>query len=65
MTSFSSFYPQPYFKDPWNAFDFITVVGSIVDRFGPGQPVVVSSLLSWEREKVNILRSIESSVHAR
>ena len=25
------FYPQPYFKDPWNAFDFITVVGSIVD----------------------------------
>ena len=41
------------------------VVGSIVDRFGPGQPVVVSSLLSWEREKVNILRSIESSVHAR
>ena len=26
-----SFPPQPYFKDPWNAFDFITVVGSIVD----------------------------------
>ena len=22
---------QPYFKDPWNTFDFITVVGSIVD----------------------------------
>jgi hypothetical protein len=23
--------PQPYFKDSWNTFDFITVVGSIID----------------------------------
>ena len=22
---------QPYFKDSWNTFDFITVVGSIID----------------------------------
>ncbi len=24
-------YFQPYFKDSWNTFDFITVVGSIID----------------------------------
>jgi voltage-dependent calcium channel N type alpha-1B len=28
-TSFCSL--QSYFKDAWNTFDFITVVGSIVD----------------------------------
>ena len=28
-TTYSS--PQSYFKDSWNTFDFVTVVGSIVD----------------------------------
>merc|ERR1719402_1122990 len=27
----SSFGPKAYFKDSWNTFDFITVVGSIID----------------------------------
>ena len=27
----SSFFFQNYFKDSWNTFDFITVVGSIID----------------------------------
>ena len=27
----SQFFFQSYFKDPWNTFDFVTVVGSIVD----------------------------------
>ena len=27
----SLFFSQPYFKDSWNTFDFITVVGSIID----------------------------------
>ena len=31
LTTYFPVLPQPYFKDPWNAFDFITVVGSIVD----------------------------------
>jgi hypothetical protein len=26
--------PQPYFKDGWNGFDFITVAGSIIDATG-------------------------------
>ena len=25
---------QPYFKDAWNTFDFITVAGSIIDATG-------------------------------
>ena len=25
---------QPYFKDGWNGFDFITVAGSIIDATG-------------------------------
>ena len=28
------FVPQPYFKDAWNTFDFITVAGSIIDATG-------------------------------
>jgi hypothetical protein len=24
-------YVQNFFKDPWNVFDFITVIGSIID----------------------------------
>ena len=27
-------YLQPYFKDAWNTFDFITVAGSIIDATG-------------------------------
>ena len=42
-----------------------TVAGRIVSRFGLGQPTVVSSLLSWERDRVNILRSLERADHAR
>ena len=42
-----------------------TVAGRIVSRFGLGQPTVVSSLLSWERDRVNILRSVERADHAR
>ena len=29
-----SFTLQPYFKDAWNTFDFITVAGSIIDATG-------------------------------
>jgi hypothetical protein len=28
---FITYFSQSYFKDAWNTFDFITVVGSIVD----------------------------------
>ena len=31
---FYSFLLQPYFKDAWNTFDFITVAGSIIDATG-------------------------------
>lgn len=28
---FSTVDQQNFFKDPWNVFDFITVIGSIID----------------------------------
>ena len=34
VDSMVSFYFQPYFKDAWNTFDFITVAGSIIDATG-------------------------------
>jgi len=33
---YNFFFPQSYFKDSWNNFDFITVVGSIIDALSPG-----------------------------
>ena len=31
QNSYFDFVLQPYFKDSWNIFDFVTVVGSIID----------------------------------
>ena len=31
ITCFTVFLLQNYFRDPWNIFDFITVLGSILD----------------------------------
>lgn len=37
---------QNFFKDPWNTFDFVTVIGSIVDA------MVVEFGVSIQRENV-------------
>ena len=42
-----------------------TIVARIAARFGLGTPTVVNNLLIWEREKENILRSIDRQDHAR
>ena len=42
-----------------------TIAARIVARFGLGTPTVVNNLLSWEREKDNIIRRIDSLDHAR
>lgn len=43
---FSSRIIQNFFKDPWNVFDFITVVGSIIDALVMELGVSVDTILN-------------------
>lgn len=43
---------QNFFKDPWNTFDFITVIGSIVDA------LVIEFGVSKKKENANALTAI-------
>ncbi|KAG5316037.1 CAC1A protein, partial [Pseudoatta argentina] len=58
INSFDCFREQNFFKDTWNIFDFMTVIGSIIDavmiEFGDRSSVPSSGQLGEKKENLNI-----------